>query len=1134
MLKLDKIRKSYQTADFFQVALNDVSIAFRNNEFAAILGPSGSGKTTMLNIIGGLDQYDSGELEIDHISTKQYKDRDWDIYRNNRIGFVFQNYNLIPHQTVLANVELALTLTGVSQKERRARALRVLTQVGLVEHTHKRPNQLSGGQMQRVAIARALINDPEILLADEPTGALDTATGVQVMELLTEIAKDRLVIMVTHNSELAKEYASRLVHLKDGQIVSDSHPFNPDYLDESPAEELIKTRMSFLTAISLSFSNLMTKKGRTLVTALAGSIGIIGIAFIIALANGINTHIGIIEEETLSMYPLSIQRTGFDIGNFFGGGGETVDPYLEQESGDDNGMTLAELFEREGMVQEGQMLSGTLSFRNTNDLFSLRQYIEDNKDVFAPLADTIHYTFEVIPQIFLSDTSNGVVQVNPDPLLEGVGLAGVEELFGIDGFISSAFNELVSKDERITSLYDLLVGDWPTEYNELLLVLTPQGRVSDITLYAMGLLDREILREKLEAQESGVEFSPESGQDIGYFHYEDLLGIEFQALAQFEKYYYDETFGVWVDRSDDVDFMRAKVEQGINLRIVGIVRSVPNATAVPLGIGINYTPELIVHLMEMARQATIVQKQLAYPEINVLTGRTFAEEEKESGDRFDFSRILSVDEEMIREAFIVDVEATDVEFAGDNLPEIELPEVDLDEPNITLDGIEVDEITINLDEMDLPDFDLDDVFDEIAEEIAEEIEMPTERITEIIVEVMVDFIEEVVQKGETDPDVIVELLDEYLEREEVQEQISSQVEAAFAEEEIEERIQEIMQAAIEEAVREYMEEAAEIIEEEVQAQIEEEVERATTETNEYISRNIEEQMRQLNNQLADIFDETEIYMEELMEEFMETTQEKMEDAISEMLEKVAEQMEVQIDEVDLSGLEDAFQITITEEELFMLMRTILHPPENSHERNLTLLGYAREDNPIQILIFPRSFEAKQEIVDILARYNERMEASGKPERVINYTDLVGVLMSSVVEIINMVSSGLVLFVAISLLVSSIMIGVITYISVLERKKEIGILRAIGASKNNIRQLFNAETLIVGFVAGVLGILLTLLILGAVNMVVYNYLQIQRIARLPAEVAFVLIVVSMLFTYIAGWLPSSAAAKKNPIEALRSE
>ena len=1133
MLKLDKIRKSYQTADFFQVALNDVSIAFRNNEFAAILGPSGSGKTTMLNIIGGLDQYDSGELEIDHISTKQYKDRDWDIYRNNRIGFVFQSYNLIPHQSVLTNVELALTLSGVSHGERRTRALRVLTQVGLVEHAHKRPNQLSGGQMQRVAIARALINDPEILLADEPTGALDTTTGVQVMELLTEIAKDRLVIMVTHNSELAKEYASRLVHLKDGQIVYDSHPFDPEFQEESPAVELKKTKMSFWTAISLSFSNLMTKKGRTLVTALAGSIGIIGIASIIALANGLNTHIGIIEEETLSMYPLSIQRTGFDIGNIFGGG-ETNEPAFEYESDNDNGMTLAELFEREGMVQEGQMLSGSLSFRNTNDLFSLRQYIEDNKAIFEPLTSTIHYTFEVTPQIFLNDTTDGVVQVNPDPLLEGLGLAGVEELFGIDGFISNAFNELVSRDERITSLYDLLVGDWPTEYNELLLVLTPQGRVSDITLYAMGLLDRETLKDKLEAQESGIEFSPESEREIEYFHYADLLGFEFRALAQFEKYDYDETFGVWLDRSDDRDFMQARVEQGISLRIVGIVRPVPNATAVPLGIGINYTPELITHLMEMASQAPIVLRQLAYPEINVLTGRTFAEEEEESGDRFDFSRILSVDEEMVREAFIVDVEATEVEFAGDNLPEIELPEVDLDEPDITLDGIEVDEITIDLDEMDLPDFDLDDVFDEIAEEIAEEIEMPTERITEIIVEVMVDFIGEVVQKGETDPDVIVELLDEYLEREEVQEQISSQVEAAFVEEEIEERIQKIMQAAIEEAVRAYMEEAAEIIEEEVQTQVEEEVERATTETNEYISRNIEEQMRRLNNQLADIFDETEIYMEELMEEFMETAQEGLEEAISEMLEEVAEQMEVQISEVDLSGLEDAFRITTTEEELFQLMRTILHPPENSHERNLTLLGYARVDYPIQILLFPRSFEAKQEIVEIFDRYNERMEASGKPERVINYTDLVGVLMASVTEIINMVSSGLILFVAISLLVSSIMIGVITYISVLERKKEIGILRAIGASKNNIRQLFNAETLIVGFVAGVLGILLTLLIMETLNMIIYNHLQIHRIARLPGEVAVVLIGVSMLFTYVAGWLPSSAAANKNPIEALRSE
>ena len=1127
MLRLEKIRKSYKTADFFQVALDDVSIAFRENEFAAILGPSGSGKTTLLNIIGGLDQYDSGELEIDDISTKQYKDKDWDIYRNNRIGFVFQNYNLIPHQSIFTNVELALSLAGMEKATRKRRVRRVLKEVGLLEHANKRPNQLSGGQMQRVAIARALVNSPDILLADEPTGALDTVTSMQIMDLLTQIAKDRLVIMVTHNKELAQEYASRLVLLKDGKVIADNNPYTPDDDEIRPKKELNKTKMSFRTALSLSFSNLMTKKGRTLITALAGSIGIIGIASIIALANGVNTHIGRIEEETLSMYPLSVQRTGFDVGGIFGGGIDSGEATQNQGQSNSDGMSLVELFENQGLIQEGQMLNNTLAFRNTNDLLSLREYLEANEAVLEPLVSSIHYAFDITPQIFLGDTDHGIVQVHPDPLLAGIGLAGIEEVFGIDGFISSAFNELVSRDDRITSLYDLLVGEWPTRYDEVLLVLTPQGRVSDITLYAMGLLDREALKEKLEAGQNGEDLTIESERSVEYFSYEELLGVEFRVLGQFEQFYYDETFNVWVDRSEDKDFMRALLEDGINLRVAGIVRPVPNAAAVPLSIGINYTPELTAHLMDLAAQAPIVRSQLASPELNVMTGRSFAEEEE--GSRFDFSRIISVDEEMIREAFMVEVNGEQLEVGGGQL-DIELSEVYFDEPTLQLELPEIEEITIELSEIDLPPFELDDVFDKVAEEIAEEIELPTEELSRIIVNVLREFIEEIVLSGERDPEVIVTLLEEYLEREEVQESLSNQIEEAFAGEEIEEQIQQIVQRAIEDAIQDYMEEAAEIIQDEIQLQIEREVDRVINETSDNVSDNIADQLGQLTIQIENVVGQ----MEGQMDGLLSLIQGEMELAINEILEEIEEQLGIQIDEVDLSSLEEAFQITIGEEEIFQLMSTILHPAMNSYERNLALLGYARLDHPVQILIFPRSFAAKQEIIGILERYNERMEESGQPEKMIFYTDLVGVLMTSVTDIINMVSNALIVFVAVSLLVSSIMIGVITYISVLERRKEIGILRAIGASKNNVRQVFNAETLIVGFAAGVLGVTFALLMAESVNLVVYNRIGIERIARLPAEMAVVLIGVSMLLTYIAGWLPASAAAKKNPIEALRSE
>ena len=1121
MLKLEKIRKSYKTADFFQVALDDVSIAFRENEFAAILGPSGSGKTTMLNIIGGLDQYESGELEIDHISTKQYKDKDWDVYRNSRIGFVFQNYNLIPHQSVLTNVELALTIAGMPKIARKRRARRVLKEVGLEEHAHKRPNQLSGGQMQRVAIARALVNSPDILLADEPTGALDTVTSMQVMDLLTEIAKERLVIMVTHNKELAEEYASRLILLKDGRIIADNDPFVPLPVKTRPEKKLNKTKISFWTALSLSFSNLMTKKGRTLITALAGAIGIIGIASIVALANGVNTHIGRIEEETLSMYPLNIQRVDLNVGNVFGGGGGEGSP--NQEQGANQERTLAELFEEDGMIQEGQMLDNTLVFRSTNDLFSLKQYLESIESELEPLVSSIHYVYDVTPQIFLENPSGEIVQVNPDPILEGIGLAGIEEMFGIDGFISSAFNELTNRDERITNLYDLLVGDWPSRYDEVLLVLTPQGRVSDITLYAMGLLDREALRERLEAQDGGREQSQEFEREVEYFSYEELMGIEFRALGQFERFYYDETFNVWVDRSEDEEFMQALVEQGINLRIVGIVRPVPNAAAVPLSIGINYTPELIAHLMDLAAQAPIVQSQLASPDLNVMTGRGFTGDEE--GSRFDFSRIISVDEEMVREVFLADAQ---LEVTGDNLSDFEISGISLEDSSLQVDPLELDEVpefAIDLNETELPPFELDGVFEEIAEEISEEIELPTEQITSIVADVLIDFIQEVVQSGERDPDVIVTLLEEYLEREEVQESISSQIEEAFAEEEIEERMQEIMQRAIEEAIQEYMEETAELIQEEIDLQIQQEVDRATD-----IADNIASQMERMTIQIDELMKEMGVQAEEMLA----IIQSEVELAMREMLEEIEEQLGVQIGEVDLAGLEEAFQFTVSEEEVFQLMSAVMDSGENTYQRNLALLGYARVDDPAQILIFPSSFEAKQEIIGILERYNERMEKSGQPEKVIHFTDLVGVLMTSVTDIIVMVSSSLIVFVAISLLVSSIMIGVITYISVLERKKEIGILRALGASKNNIRQVFNAETLIVGFVAGVLGIVVTLLLMGAVNMIVYNHLQIQRVARLPVEMAVILIGVSMLLTYLAGLFPSSAAANKNPIEALRSE
>ncbi|MCL2696211.1 MAG: ATP-binding cassette domain-containing protein, partial [Clostridiales bacterium] len=639
MLQLHNIKKSYCTFDFVQTALDDVSIAFRDNEFAAVLGPSGSGKTTMLNIIGGLDRYDEGDLEIDHISTKKYKDRDWDTYRNNRVGFVFQSYNLIPHQSVLANVELALTLSGVSATERHARAKLALEEVGLGEHIRKKPSQLSGGQMQRVAIARALINDPEILLADEPTGALDTTTSKQVMELLTRIAKDRLVIMVTHNSELAEQYANRLVHLQDGKITSDSRPFDPAAEAGRTGRETRKASMSFLTAIALSFSNLMTKKGRTFMTALAGSIGIIGIATILGLSTGINAYIKNVEEETLSLYPLTISGTGFDLSSMF-------DPSDRGERGE------ADEPDESKPVRERRIVESIFSLRSKNDLASLKAYLDGDEQGLESYVSAIHYMYDITPQIYLADTKSSTPpQVHPDSILSAYGMGaggmGMGMSFGMGGM--TVFHEMPGDLKLYENQYDVMAGRWPQSYNEAVLVLSAGGRITDYSLYTMGLRDRSELKAMIDAfmnptEEEDVEIQKEGGR----YSYEELMAVSFAVVNPADRYQYDETYNIWVDKSGDKIFMRSLVHRSERLKIVGVVQPNPDATATSLSTGINYSSDLITHLMEQAALSPIIQDQLENPAVNVLTGRTFLEEQENPKSTFDFSKIISVDEEIFK------------------------------------------------------------------------------------------------------------------------------------------------------------------------------------------------------------------------------------------------------------------------------------------------------------------------------------------------------------------------------------------------------------------------------------------------------------------------------------------------------
>lgn len=1035
MLQLFDIRKSYTTAGFTQTALDDVSINFRDNEFVAILGPSGSGKTTMLNIVGGLDHYDSGDLVIDGISTKEYTDRDWDTYRNNRIGFVFQSYNLIPHQTVLSNVELALTLSGVTPDERKKRATEALEEVGLLDHINKKPSQLSGGQMQRVAIARALINDPEILLADEPTGALDSKTSVDVMALLTEIAKDRLVIMVTHNPELAEKYATRTVNLRDGQVTSDSDPFLPEPEDERESTKSIrKTAMSFLTAISLSFNNLMTKKGRTLMTAFAGSIGIIGIAAILALANGVNNYIKTVEEDTLSDYPIMLQDSGFDMTSMMVGmmgAGNSAEVERAEENGGESEENTAE-------VSEKKILSNMFSSLNSNDLGSFKDFLDSGESGIEPYVNDIAYSYDVTPLVYSSKTEEGVQQVNPDTSFSSLGLGSSTSANSMMSSSMSTDLFLEYEPDRLDVFYNVVEGRWPEAYNEVVLTLDASGNISDFTLYAMGLRDRSELDEMVKQLANNEETT--GPEDLKTFTYQELMDVTFKLVPNSSRYQYDEEYAVYRDKSDDKNYMKELVDSSEELKIVGIIAPDPDSNGGSMFAGFAYTPELTAHLMEEAAKTEIVKKQIEDPAVNVFTGRTFAEEEEESGSSLNMDSLFSIDSNAIANAFTFDSSALNVDMTG----------------AFNLSGA-------SFDMPDIPEMDLTKILESVDVEVSEQ---DSNKLMASLIDGYLTYC-----KKQKYP------LDEYPNH--VGEYVNSH------------------QAEIVAEIGKVVDISA------VQGQVE----------------------GALTQYMSSVFQVYTTAMTKTIEKELVSSMEKvMTNLSSNMVGAMG---------IDQDAFARAFQMNMTEQELAELMMSYMYAEENSYKNNLRKLGYASFDNPSEIDIYPIDFESKEEAIKILDGYNERMEVEDE-EKVITYTDIVGTLMSSVTDIINMVSYVLVAFVAISLVVSSIMIGVITYISVLERKKEIGILRAIGASKRDIRWVFNAETLIVGFVAGFLGIAVTVLLTIPINAFVYATFDVPNVALLPWQAALVLILISMFLTFISGLIPSSAAARKDPVEALRSE
>ena len=897
MLKLTDIVKSYSSGSTKVEALKGINIEFRENEFVSILGPSGCGKTTMLNIIGGLDRYDNGDLSINGRSTKLFWDGDWDAYRNHSIGFVFQNYNLIPHQTVLSNVELALTLSGVSKSERRRRATEVLKKVGLGDQLRKKPNQMSGGQMQRVAIARALVNNPEILLADEPTGALDSETSVQIMELLKEISGEKLVIMVTHNPELAEKYSSRIIRLLDGKIIDDSNPYHPSEFTATAAdtsdkkksrkkEKTRKTSMSMLTALSLSLNNLMTKKGRTLLTSFAGSIGIIGIALILSLSNGFQLYIDKAQEDTLSSYPLSIQKESMDLASMI--------TTLQDASSDETDHDLDKVYSANVM---SELMNTMVTEIKTNNLSDFKKYIEEDENgkKMADYTSAIQYSYDVPINVYKSDTSDGVVQVNPSTVMEKMGM---NQGSGMMMFSNSSnfWDELIGNQTLIESQYDLLAGQWPSKFNEVVIVVTKKNEISDVELYSLGLKDQSELEENMKKAMEGEPFTIESVS----FTYDELLQLKFKLLLAGDLYTHDAATDTWRDISEDEILMKKAIAGGVDLKVVGIVRPNEDAASSSINGVVGYTHELVEYIINATGDSEIVKAQKKDPKTDIFTGLPFETDE--------------------------DDKSADAQ----------------------------------------PDF------------------------------------------------------------------------ASMTPEEI---------AA-------YQQQAAE-----EQAQIEEFIATLPEETQSYLA-------------------------------------------------------------------------TLPQEERLAMVKGYLEQaqPKTTYEENLTKLGVADLNDPSSIQLYPVDFESKESIESLISDYNE-----GKPEEEqISYTDLVGIMMRSISTIINMISYVLIAFVSISLVVSSIMIGIITYISVLERTKEIGILRSIGASKQDISRVFNAETLLIGLVSGALGIGITLLLNIPINAIIQALSGISNVSRLPVGGAVILVIISMTLTLIAGLIPSGMAANKDPVVALRTE
>ena len=1087
MIEIKDIAKSYKTGDFVQRALDGVSITFRESEFVAVLGPSGSGKTTFLNILGGFDHADSGDIVVNGVSTSDYSDADWDTYRNHRIGFVFQSYNLIPHQTILQNVELALTLAGVGRAERRERARAALERVGLGQHVNKRPAQLSGGQMQRVAIARALVNDPEIVLADEPTGALDTETGIQVMNILAEVARDRLVIMVTHNPQLAEDYATRIVRIKDGRIVGDTRPIAADELASERAAEKgseqprRRSSMSFLTALALSANNLMTKKGRTAMTAFAGSIGIIGIAAILALSNGVNDYIARVEQDTLSSYPLSIAKQSYDLSGMLTG--DDAGSSDADASGDNAGAGTVDTSQP---IPEATVLRDMFASVKSNDMTSFKAWLDAGGDGIADDVNAIQYDYGIEPIVYREGEDGAdPVKLSPNNMTQAYG--GGASSGAMAGTMMSgglAFNEMIDDQDLLDSQYDVVAGRWATAPDEAVLVLSQSGKVSDYTLYSIGVLDIDEMNSLVSSALSadGNVETPDTSVD---FTYEDALNTSFKILSPSDAYKKNDETGGWTDMSGDASYMASQVEGGLDLKIVGVVRSNGSSSANALQSGVNYTHGLTEELMARAASSQIVQQQLANPDVDVFTGKTFDELKDENSQGMDLSSIFSVDEAALARAFTFDSSALDLQ--GFDVSGMDMGDVSIDLSGVA-SGIDLDSIMAGA-----PTPDLSGAID--GSLTPEQLEQLGAGATQLL-------------NGFMGSQQFKDVLDEYLK------DPSAGLDAA--------RLAEAFQAyvAADEGAQQVLAQMRALVGDAVSDKLQQ----ALTD---YVQNDLAPYLQGVVQQL----------MQQVGEQVAASVSTQLQAGLASALGSMGSQLASGMQNafhVDASAFASAIRFNMTADDLTSLMTSYANASRLTYDNNLSTLGYADEGDPQSVKIYPVDFEAKGRVLAHIDAYNQQVKDEGHDERAISYTDYMGVMMGSVTDIVNMISLVLIAFVSISLVVSSIMIGIITYISVLERKKEIGILRAMGASKRNVANVFNAETFIEGLIAGVFAIAVVVAVSFPVNAWVEATHNVSNIMSLPVGAAVALICISVALTVVAGLIPSFSASRRDPVEALRSE